>query len=72
MDHEQQSRHNKALLTVKRAASWFPAFYRRLHGKVEGGKERVERALETLTGALFQRPPLISAGALLNLDGSVW
>ncbi|WIA09483.1 hypothetical protein OEZ85_008884 [Tetradesmus obliquus] len=33
----------------------------RLHGKVEGGKERVERALETLTGALFQRPPLISA-----------
>lgn len=35
---------------------------RRLHGKVEGGKERVERALETLTGALFQRPPLISAG----------
>jgi tRNA U55 pseudouridine synthase TruB len=34
-----------------------------MHGKVEGGKERVERALETLTGALFQRPPLISAGA---------
>jgi hypothetical protein len=28
---------------------------------VEGGKERVGRALETLTGALFQRPPLISA-----------
>eukprot|EP00878_Enallax_costatus_P001743 GHUV01001899.1.p1 GENE.GHUV01001899.1~~GHUV01001899.1.p1 ORF type:complete len:331 (+),score=57.85 GHUV01001899.1:337-1329(+) len=33
----------------------------RLHGKVEGGRDRVERALETLTGALFQRPPLISA-----------
>jgi tRNA U55 pseudouridine synthase TruB len=28
---------------------------------VEGGKDRVARALETLTGALFQRPPLISA-----------
>ena len=33
----------------------------RFHGAVEGGKERVGRALETLTGALFQRPPLISA-----------
>jgi H/ACA ribonucleoprotein complex subunit 4 len=28
---------------------------------VEGGQARVARALETLTGALFQRPPLISA-----------
>jgi H/ACA ribonucleoprotein complex subunit 4 len=28
---------------------------------VEGGKAAVGRALETLTGALFQRPPLISA-----------
>lgn len=33
----------------------------RLHGKVEGGRARVARALEGLTGALFQRPPLISA-----------
>lgn len=33
----------------------------RFHGAVEGGEERVARALETLTGALFQRPPLISA-----------
>ncbi|EKC98182.1 centromere/microtubule binding protein cbf5 [Trichosporon asahii var. asahii CBS 8904] len=33
----------------------------RLHGKPEGGKQAVERAMETLTGALFQRPPLISA-----------
>lgn len=33
----------------------------RLHGKVEGGAQKVGRALETLTGALFQRPPLISA-----------
>eukprot|EP00197_Chlamydomonas_leiostraca_P010592 CAMPEP_0202867364 /NCGR_PEP_ID=MMETSP1391-20130828/9271_1 /ASSEMBLY_ACC=CAM_ASM_000867 /TAXON_ID=1034604 /ORGANISM="Chlamydomonas leiostraca, Strain SAG 11-49" /LENGTH=503 /DNA_ID=CAMNT_0049547405 /DNA_START=128 /DNA_END=1639 /DNA_ORIENTATION=+ len=33
----------------------------RFHGKVEGGKARVAKALETLTGALFQRPPLISA-----------
>jgi len=28
---------------------------------VEGGKPRVAKALEMLTGALFQRPPLISA-----------
>ncbi|KAL1895215.1 centromere/microtubule-binding protein cbf5 [Sporothrix stenoceras] len=33
----------------------------RLHGKVAGGEAEVARALETLTGALFQRPPLISA-----------
>ena len=33
----------------------------RLHGKVPGGEAEVARALETLTGALFQRPPLISA-----------
>lgn len=33
----------------------------RFHGKVEGGAARVARGLETLTGALFQRPPLISA-----------
>ena len=33
----------------------------RLHEKVEGGAQKVGRALETLTGALFQRPPLISA-----------
>lgn len=33
----------------------------RLHGPVEGGKAAVARGLETLTGALFQRPPLISA-----------
>lgn len=28
---------------------------------MEGGSARVARGLETLTGALFQRPPLISA-----------
>lgn len=33
----------------------------RMHGKVEGGAQKVGRALETMTGALFQRPPLISA-----------
>ena len=33
----------------------------RLHSKVEGGRVAVGRALERLTGALFQRPPLISA-----------
>ena len=33
----------------------------RLHSKPEGGKQAVLRAIETLTGALFQRPPLISA-----------
>lgn len=29
--------------------------------QVEGGTAKVARALETLKGALFQRPPLISA-----------
>lgn len=33
----------------------------RFHSAVEGGAQRVGRALEQLTGALFQRPPLISA-----------
>lgn len=33
----------------------------RLHNAVEGGARRVAQALEKLTGALFQRPPLISA-----------
>ncbi|KAK9813175.1 hypothetical protein WJX72_010125 [[Myrmecia] bisecta] len=33
----------------------------RLHSAVEGGEAKVARGLETLTGALFQRPPLISA-----------
>ncbi|EFW99683.1 centromere microtubule-binding protein cbf5 [Grosmannia clavigera kw1407] len=33
----------------------------RLHGRVPGGEPQVAQALETLTGALFQRPPLISA-----------
>lgn len=33
----------------------------RFHGAVEGGRPKVARAIETLTGALFQRPPLISA-----------
>ncbi|KKY25458.1 putative centromere microtubule binding protein cbf5 [Phaeomoniella chlamydospora] len=33
----------------------------RLHDKVPGGEAQFARALETLTGALFQRPPLISA-----------
>eukprot|EP00958_Prasinococcus_capsulatus_P019764 scaffold2482_cov407-Prasinococcus_capsulatus_cf.AAC.4 len=32
----------------------------RLHSAVDGQKS-VERAIETLTGALFQRPPLVSA-----------
>jgi H/ACA ribonucleoprotein complex subunit 4 len=33
----------------------------RLHDKLPGGQPQLARALETLTGALFQRPPLISA-----------
>lgn len=33
----------------------------RLHDKLPGGEPQMARALETLTGALFQRPPLISA-----------
>ena len=33
----------------------------RLHDKLQGGEKQFARALETLTGALFQRPPLISA-----------
>jgi len=33
----------------------------RLHGAVPEGAGRVARAIETLTGKLFQRPPLISA-----------
>ncbi|KXJ93367.1 pseudouridine synthase [Microdochium bolleyi] len=33
----------------------------RLHDKLPGGAAQFSRALETLTGALFQRPPLISA-----------
>ncbi|RDA93427.1 hypothetical protein CP533_2616 [Ophiocordyceps camponoti-saundersi (nom. inval.)] len=33
----------------------------RLHDEVPGGEPQFARALETLTGALFQRPPLISA-----------
>ncbi|KAF2750273.1 putative rRNA pseudouridine synthase [Sporormia fimetaria CBS 119925] len=33
----------------------------RLHDKLPGGEAQFRRALETLTGALFQRPPLISA-----------
>ncbi|KAF4119684.1 H/ACA ribonucleoprotein complex subunit 4 [Geosmithia morbida] len=33
----------------------------RLHDKVPGGQAQFAKALEMLTGALFQRPPLISA-----------
>lgn len=33
----------------------------RLHDKLPGGQAQLARALETLTGSLFQRPPLISA-----------
>jgi hypothetical protein len=33
----------------------------RLYGKFPGGEAQLARALETLNGALFQRPPLISA-----------
>jgi len=33
----------------------------RFHDKIPGGEAQFRRALETLTGALFQRPPLISA-----------
>lgn len=33
----------------------------RMHDKLPGGEAQFARALETLTGALFQRPPLISA-----------
>lgn len=33
----------------------------RLHDRLPGGEAQMNRALETLTGSLFQRPPLISA-----------
>lgn len=33
----------------------------RFHDKVEGGQRALEAAISTLTGALFQRPPLIAA-----------
>lgn len=33
----------------------------RLHDAVAGGEAQLARAIQTLTGALFQRPPLISA-----------
>ncbi|KAK4154576.1 centromere/microtubule binding protein CBF5 [Chaetomidium leptoderma] len=33
----------------------------RFHDKIAGGEPAFAKALETLTGALFQRPPLISA-----------
>ncbi len=33
----------------------------RLHSALEGGQSKLARCIETLTGALFQRPPLISA-----------
>ena len=33
----------------------------RLHDRLPGGEAQLARAIETLTGALFQRPPLISA-----------
>lgn len=33
----------------------------KLHSAVEGGVQRVIQGLEKLRGALFQRPPLISA-----------
>ncbi len=33
----------------------------RLHGTLAGGQAKLARCIETLTGALFQRPPLISA-----------
>jgi H/ACA ribonucleoprotein complex subunit 4 len=33
----------------------------KLHSNPDGGRFAVQRAIETLTGALFQRPPLISA-----------
>lgn len=33
----------------------------RMHDKLPGGEAQFSRALETLTGALFQRPPVVSA-----------
>lgn len=33
----------------------------KLHSPVEGGAAKVKQGLEKLKGALFQRPPLISA-----------
>jgi H/ACA ribonucleoprotein complex subunit 4 len=33
----------------------------RFHGEVKGGEARFAKALQSLTGALFQRPPVISA-----------
>ncbi|KAL4854083.1 H/ACA ribonucleoprotein complex subunit 4 [Chlorella vulgaris] len=40
----------------------------RLHSKVEGGVAKVARAIETLTGALFQRPPTIYQSKLIEYD----
>lgn len=33
----------------------------KLHGSIEGGVKTLEEALKTLTGAIFQRPPVIAA-----------
>ncbi|KNH07123.1 centromere/microtubule binding protein cbf5 [Perkinsela sp. CCAP 1560/4] len=33
----------------------------KLHGPVEGGRKAINEALQTLTGAVFQRPPIQSA-----------
>lgn len=33
----------------------------RLHDMLEGGKQQLEKVIHTLTGAVFQKPPAISA-----------
>ena len=48
--HEQQLHAGKEYVCIAR-----------LHSKVAGGAPAVGRALSALRGALFQRPPLISA-----------
>ncbi|OAQ85519.1 centromere/microtubule binding protein CBF5 [Purpureocillium lilacinum] len=44
----------------------------RMHDKVPGGQAAFARALETLTGALFQRPPLISAVKRHSTTTATW
>ena len=52
--------HTHATVCVQGAGKEYVCVAR-MHSKVEGGRGAVSRALEKLTGALFQRPPLISA-----------
>ena len=54
---------NRATRLVKsqqNAGKWYMAVMK-LHGPIPGGEVELRRALETLTGALFQRPPVQAA-----------